>query len=283
VRVTRAQHTRPATRAKHAKKRHAAHKAKHARPAAKQPAATPQQRPQHRPTAVKGTRVAAHSASRNRDWLRWTLLLAVAAGLMGLSLSLALIGSSRRPARSSAARGFRLRRPRRDPIREVVAERVDRPAAELTAAAIAVPVPPLTLRAPAPEPKAQPEVTDTPVAPAPPPAPAAAPVASAEAAPVEPDVVPEPTEEICDIFVWRGYAKARFYARLDLDETDEFAVAESPVFRFRGNGMPDPTDAAKAAHRTLVEKLVAKGWEPEETSSGPWYAARFRRPLEPRH
>jgi hypothetical protein len=29
----------------------------------------------------------------------------------------------------------------------------------------------------------------------------------------------------------------------------------------------------------LVEKLRAKGWEPDE-ASGPWFAARFRRPLE---
>jgi len=29
----------------------------------------------------------------------------------------------------------------------------------------------------------------------------------------------------------------------------------------------------------LVEKLRAKGWEQDE-ASGPWFAARFRRPLE---
>ena len=96
--------------------------------------------------------------------------------------------------------------------------------------------------------------------------------------PVVPAVVAEPTEEVCEILVWRGYAKARFYARLELDETDEFAVAESPSFRFHGNGTPENTEAARAAHRTLVEKLRAKGWEQEETT-GPWYAARFRRPL----
>jgi hypothetical protein len=93
---------------------------------------------------------------------------------------------------------------------------------------------------------------------------------------------PEPTEELCEILVWRGYAKARFYARLDVDDTDDFAVAESPTFRFHGNGTPEDTRAARDAHRALVEKLLAKGWE-QDDASGPWYAARFRRPLDHTH
>jgi hypothetical protein len=90
---------------------------------------------------------------------------------------------------------------------------------------------------------------------------------------------PEPTEEFCQIRVWRGYAKARFYASLDLGGEEEFAVAESRSFRFRGNGTPDDTEAAHEAHQALVRKLVAKGWEPEG-SGGSWYSTRFRRPLE---
>jgi hypothetical protein len=101
----------------------------------------------------------------------------------------------------------------------------------------------------------------------------------------EEEAQPLATEDICEILVWRGYTKTRFYARLDLPYVDaaegEFAVAESPSFRFRGNGTPDPSEAAKAAHQALVDKLFAKGWERVE-SDGPWYAARFRRPLEQR-
>jgi hypothetical protein len=99
----------------------------------------------------------------------------------------------------------------------------------------------------------------------------------------EEDLVEIATEETCEIAIWKGYAKARFYARVDepgLDE--EFAVAESPTFRFRGNGIPERTDAAEAAHATLIEKLVAKGWEPTG-SAEPWYAEGFRRPIPAAH
>ena len=56
-------------------------------------------------------------------------------------------------------------------------------------------------------------------------------------------------------------------------------MAESPSFRFHGNGTPDSTEAAVAAHRALVHKLIAKGWQAEETA-GPWYAGRSSRPLQ---
>jgi hypothetical protein len=182
-----------------------------------------------------------------------------------------LVGAARKPA-VARARVFGARRPRGEPIREVVAERVDAPPV-LAATAVALPTPPRV-------------ATPRPAPPPPPPMPepeveAPTDVIEPEPAPVVPDAItePEPTEEMCEILVWRGYTKARFYARLDVDETDEFAVAESPSFRFHGNGTPDDTEAARAAHRALVEKLRAKGWEPDE-ASGPWYAARFRRPLE---
>jgi hypothetical protein len=90
-----------------------------------------------------------------------------------------------------------------------------------------------------------------------------------------------PTEELCEITVWRGYTRSRFYARLDvaarLDE-EGCAVADSTPFRFTGNGTLEQTEAAEAAHRALIEELVAHGWEPCD-SGGPWYAARFSRPL----
>jgi hypothetical protein len=101
------------------------------------------------------------------------------------------------------------------------------------------------------------------------------------AAPADNQAMDIATEEICEIAVWRGYAKSRFYGRLDgseLPEETELAVAESPPFRFRGNGAPDRTEEAVAAYEALVEKLVADGWE-LDSSGDVWYAGRFRRPL----
>jgi hypothetical protein len=90
-----------------------------------------------------------------------------------------------------------------------------------------------------------------------------------------------PTEELCEIAVWRGYTKSRFYARLDVAacfDQEGCAVGESTPFRFSGNGTLEQTEAAEAAHRALIEELVAQGWEPLD-SRGPWYAARFSRAL----
>ena len=90
-----------------------------------------------------------------------------------------------------------------------------------------------------------------------------------------------PTDELCEIALWRGYTKTRFYARLDVSaraEDEGSAVAESPAFRFSGNGTPAQTEAAEDAHRALVDELMTRGWEPCE-STGPWYADRFSRPL----
>jgi len=88
-----------------------------------------------------------------------------------------------------------------------------------------------------------------------------------------------PAEEFCQVGIWRGYAKARFYASLDLGGPDQLAVAESRPFRFRGNGVPERTKAVDAAYQALVAELVADGWEPVG-DLGPWYAGRFRRELD---
>jgi hypothetical protein len=283
-RVTPVHRTTPKTRVKHTKKV-VKHKVKAAqrtvKPAAtpkKQPAA-PAPRPQRREATSRGGPAAGS------DWLKWTLVLALATGLMAASV-VGLIGTARSPA------GTRTRR-RRPPIRDVVAEPVGvafPPAPTPIPPRTAAP-PPVAAPTPAPEP---PPARVAPEVPAPAPIPAPAPPATETAIPAaaiaaaaagavaaEPAVAPEPEpiEEFCEIRVWRGYAKARFYASLDLAAEDEFAVAESPSFRFRGNGTPDDTEAAHEAHQALVQKLVAKGWEPEE-SGGVWYSTRFRRPLE---
>jgi hypothetical protein len=84
-----------------------------------------------------------------------------------------------------------------------------------------------------------------------------------------------PSDQRCDVFFWRGYRKAAFYACV-FDETGEaVAVAESPPFRPRGNGAPEPTEAAKAAYEALRSELIEAGWEPL-ANGGDWYENSFR-------
>ncbi len=117
--------------------------------------------------------------------------------------------------------------------------------------------------------------------------PAAAAVASEAAAsevpPVEAEQIEEPTEEFCQISIWRGYAKSRFFARLEIGDNryHEVAVAESPTFRPKGNGTPERTAAAEAAHAALLGFLLAEGWE-VEGKADPWYADRLRRSVADR-
>jgi hypothetical protein len=100
----------------------------------------------------------------------------------------------------------------------------------------------------------------------------------------EPDAenasVASPVEEVCEIGIWRGYVKSRFYAGLigGQGEGIEFALAESLPVRLRGNGTPDRTGAAAEAHEALVNYLIESGWELEPSRNGEsWYALRFRR------
>ncbi|MDQ2982239.1 MAG: hypothetical protein M3R26_07960, partial [Actinomycetota bacterium] len=52
-----------------------------------------------------------------------------------------------------------------------------------------------------------------------------------------------------------------------------------PLFRFRGNGAPERTEATELAHRALIERLRADRWE-LDGAADPWYANRcFRRKL----
>ena len=260
TRVSPVRTHRAARHVKVAKKR-AVHKPKQTRVVVK-PVPKPKTTPVSAPKSPSGATLAA-SATRTEssDWLRWFLLLAAATGLMAVSIG-AVVGNGRIPVAV---------RRRRSPARDVVAELVARP-----------PLPKAPARRPpsrpAPPPPAREATAEEPLPVAPPPPPPAPEPAAVAPAAAEP--VAAPTEEFCEILVWRGYAKARFYARLDIEshEGDEFAVAESPTFRFRGNGTPDDTDAAHEAHEALVNRLIDKGWEPEDTT-GPWYAVRFRRPL----
>jgi hypothetical protein len=107
-----------------------------------------------------------------------------------------------------------------------------------------------------------------------------------QSAATDADEVPveRPVEEICEIGIWRGYVKSRFYAGLIGGENEgiEFALAESQPVRLRGNGTPERTGDAAEAHEALVNYLIESGWEVEPSRNGEgWYALRFRRAAAP--
>jgi hypothetical protein len=80
---------------------------------------------------------------------------------------------------------------------------------------------------------------------------------------VEADGELEPVVDMtsCSIAVWRGYRKAMFYAQTFDSNGDAVALAESPMFKYSGNGVPDQTDAAVQAYEALVELLTEEGWQ----------------------
>jgi len=88
---------------------------------------------------------------------------------------------------------------------------------------------------------------------------------------------PEPTEWTCQIRFWRGYRKAAFYARTYYDG-EEVAVAESPLFRARGSGPPEPTEKAEEAHKALCDQLERAGWR-LVAAGDTWFDHTFRREL----
>jgi hypothetical protein len=176
-----------------------------------------------------------------------------------------------------------LRSPRRkEPKpREVFAELVG---SAVLGPATRVPLPPASAPArddrqaqpsiPAPPPAPPPEAVTDPVETNP----AEVDVSQTAAASIE-EASAEATEEYCEIALWRGYTKSRFFARLEIfEDEDDIAVAESPSFRSAGNGVPDRTEAAEAAHSALIRRLLEDGWLLEDVAE-PWYASRLWRPL----
>lgn len=79
-------------------------------------------------------------------------------------------------------------------------------------------------------------------------------------APLEDDFVDLPVyDDRCEITAWRGYAKWRFYGRIDTAD-GEVALVESRPFRAPGSAGPEPTPAAEAAHSELTARLESEGW-----------------------
>jgi hypothetical protein len=98
----------------------------------------------------------------------------------------------------------------------------------------------------------------------------------------ESDEVAEPpaaaSELTCKIAFWRGYRKAAFYAQIPDLSGEHLAVAESPLFRAEGNGIPERTDQAQAAYNHVREELLRAGWEPL-AGGRYWFEETFRLPL----
>ena len=87
--------------------------------------------------------------------------------------------------------------------------------------------------------------------------------------------------EFCEIDWWRGYVKSYFFAKATTPGEPDYVVRESSMFRWRGNGVPDATPAITAAHKQLIERLRAEGWEDDPGTSANWYAQTFRRRRDP--
>jgi len=101
-------------------------------------------------------------------------------------------------------------------------------------------------------------------------------------APVELEATEPPSEDAatvaCEIRVWRGYRKANFFACVLGDDGEPLAVAESPFFRAHGNGVPDKTADAIAAHEQLRAQLEAAGWR-YAASGRTWFGDLYSRPV----
>jgi hypothetical protein len=88
--------------------------------------------------------------------------------------------------------------------------------------------------------------------------------------------VTSPRYLTCVISYWRGYRKAAFYARAFDEDGHELVLKESDEFKARGNGMPEPSEQAIAAHEELIAQLRRDGWEPVDRDDT-WFGQTFRR------
>lgn len=86
------------------------------------------------------------------------------------------------------------------------------------------------------------------------------------------------TELTCEILFWRGYVKSGFYARVFSEDGEPLSIHESPYFRLKGNGIPESTGEALAAHTELCESLERDGWRLLGTGQA-WFEQSFRQPV----
>jgi hypothetical protein len=86
----------------------------------------------------------------------------------------------------------------------------------------------------------------------------------------------QPAAELtCQILFWRGYVKSGFYARVFSQDGEPLSIHESPYFRSKGNGIPEPTGEALAAHVELCRHLERDGWRLVGTGQA-WFEQSFR-------
>jgi hypothetical protein len=81
---------------------------------------------------------------------------------------------------------------------------------------------------------------------------------------VEAPVDDEPAEapvydSRCEVTAWRGYAKWRFYGRIETGNGD-VALIESRPFRAPGSAGPEATPVAATACAELTARLESQGW-----------------------
>jgi hypothetical protein len=84
-----------------------------------------------------------------------------------------------------------------------------------------------------------------------------------------------PIDGRCEVTAWRGYAKWRFYARINSGAA-EVALLESRPFRAPGSASPEPTPAAKAAYTELSARLESEGWQRVDGGER-WFESAFVR------
>jgi hypothetical protein len=90
---------------------------------------------------------------------------------------------------------------------------------------------------------------------------------------------PRVAEETCRIFWWRGYVKSAFVAATGVPEGAPRVIAQSPLFKWRGNETPDRREDIVAAHQALVDHLIKNRWKPTGVHHD-WFEQSFSRKRE---
>src|SRR5579864_4988053 len=82
-------------------------------------------------------------------------------------------------------------------------------------------------------------------------------------------------DDACEIAWWHGYVRGFFFVVPEQPLPLDTPLLTSPSVPRLDHRVPDPTGKAADAHRRLVKRLRAEGWEP--VGQGPaWYQQRFQ-------